>query len=200
MSVTPVEPEARLRIRLSISFAQTTTWTARFKYGFSATRVRHRAASVWYRLSARSTTSAIPVCRPQASLSVLFPVYALADRILAVPGDRRRRRHREPRVPPLNYIRIPALGSALMLLLFLPGIIKQGASTYWAATGQTQDLFLGRWLLLTAVMFAVSAAAYGIRLAAARRRGHPCRISQPTRSYLPHRRNPAPDTPPRGAA
>ena len=101
---------------------------------------------------------------------VLFPVYALADRILAVPGDRRRRRHREPRVPPLNYIRIPALGSALMLLLFLPGIIKQGASTYWAATGQTQDLFLGRWLLLTAVMFAVSAAAYGIRLAAARRR------------------------------
>ena len=131
---------------------------------------------------------------------VLFPVYALADRILAVPGDRRRRRHREPRVPPLNYIRIPALGSALMLLLFLPGIIKQGASTYWAATGQTQDLFLGRWLLLTAVMFAVSAAAYGIRLAAARRRGHPCRISQPTRSCLPHRRNPAPDTPPRGAA
>ena len=99
---------------------------------------------------------------------VLFPVYALADRILAVPGDRRRRRHREPRVPPLNYIRIPALGSALMLLLFLPGIVKQGASTYWAATGQTQDLFLGRWLLLTAVMFAVSAAAYGIRLAAAR--------------------------------
>ena len=67
-------------------------------------------------------------------------------------------------------IRIPALGSALMLLLFLPGIIKQGASTYWAATGQTQDLFLGRWLLLTAVMFTVNAAAYGIRLAAARRR------------------------------
>lgn len=56
----------------------------------------------------------------------------------------------------------------MTLLVFLPGIIRQGAPVYAAATGQTQDPFLGRWLLLTAAMFAVSAAVYGVRLAAAR--------------------------------
>ncbi len=66
----------------------------------------------------------------------------------------------------LNYIRVPALGAGLTLLVFLPGIIEQGAPTYLAATGQTQELFLGRWLLLTAAMFAISAVVYAIRLAA----------------------------------
>lgn len=101
---------------------------------------------------------------------VLFPVYALADRLLAIPFQRRRRRRGEPLVPALNYIRIPAMGSILTLLVFLPGIIQQGGPTYLAATGQTQAPFLGRWLLLTAVMFGTSAAVYAIRVALARRR------------------------------
>ena len=67
-------------------------------------------------------------------------------------------------MPVLNYIRVPALGAGLTLLVFLPGIIKQGAPTFRAATGMTQDLFLGRWLLLTAAMFAISAVIYAIRL------------------------------------
>jgi len=94
---------------------------------------------------------------------VLFPVYALADRLLAVAAGRRRRRH-EPLVPALNYIRVPTLASSLMLLVFLPGIIRQGASTYLAATGQTQQPFLGRWLLLTGSIFATSAILYAIRI------------------------------------
>ena len=53
----------------------------------------------------------------------------------------------------------PRLGAALTLLVFLPGIIEQGAPAYTAATGQTQEPFLGRWLLLTAAMFAISAVA-----------------------------------------
>lgn len=95
---------------------------------------------------------------------VLFPLYALVDRILV-------RGSPIPRlaVSPLNYLRTPALGSALTLLLFLPGIIEQGTPTVLAATGQTQEPFLGRWLLLTAAMFGVSAAAYAVRLATARR-------------------------------
>ena len=75
----------------------------------------------------------------------------------------------ETSTPVLNYVRIPAMGAALTLLVFLPGIIKQGAPVYAAATGQTQEPFLGRWLLLTAAMFAISAVVYGIRLAAGRR-------------------------------
>ncbi|OBG14822.1 hypothetical protein A5765_10675 [Mycolicibacterium celeriflavum] len=93
---------------------------------------------------------------------VLFPIYALADRLLV--GMRTDRRS-ALRVPVLNYIRVPALGAGLTFLVFLPGIIEQGASTYLAATGQTQDGFLGRWLLLTAVIFGVSAVVYAIRLA-----------------------------------
>ena len=93
---------------------------------------------------------------------LLFPIYALADRILWTRAGRRPLR--QPRVSVRNYVRIPALGSGLTLLVFLPGIIRQGASTYLAATGQTQQPFLGRWLLLTTAMFTASAVVYVVRL------------------------------------
>jgi energy-converting hydrogenase Eha subunit E len=99
---------------------------------------------------------------------VLFPLYALIDRILSSAG-RIRPRRRDTAVPVLNYVRVPALGAGLMLLVFLPGIIEQGAFTYQAATGQTQEPFLGRWLLLTAAMFATAAVVYAVRLTMARR-------------------------------
>ncbi len=89
---------------------------------------------------------------------VLFPIYALADRLLVAT------RRPETHVSALNYIRVPALGAALTLAVFLPGIIEQGAPTYLAATGQTQEPFLGRWLLLTAAMFGASAVAFSTRL------------------------------------
>ena len=98
---------------------------------------------------------------------VLFPIYALADRILWARTGRRP--GGQLRVPVRNYLRIPALGSGLTLLVFLPGIIGQGASTYLAATGQTQQPFLGRWLLLTAAMFGTSALVYLTRLVVTRR-------------------------------
>ncbi|WP_406815696.1 hypothetical protein [Mycobacterium sp. M23085] len=91
---------------------------------------------------------------------VLFPVYALADRLLS----RGSVRPSVQRVPVVNHVRVPALGAGLTLLVFLPGIIEQGAPTYEAATGQTQGPFLGRWLLLTAAMFGVSAAIYAVRV------------------------------------
>lgn len=101
---------------------------------------------------------------------VLFPVYALLD-VSATSLLDVFRRHRDagvpPRVPVLNYVRIPALGAGLTLVLFLPGIIRQGAFTYHTATGLTQQPFLARWLLLCAAMFAVSAVVYAIRWYAA---------------------------------
>jgi hypothetical protein len=101
----------------------------------------------------------------------LFPLYALADRLLGMaakhPGRRRRGRSR---VPARNYVRIPALGSGLALLMFFPGIVQQGSATYVAATGQTQQAFLGRWSLLTASMFIFSALLYAIRLVLAHQR------------------------------
>ncbi|OBG99257.1 hypothetical protein A5697_14095 [Mycobacterium sp. E3251] len=97
---------------------------------------------------------------------VLFPIYALFDRLLSRSVVRLAPRG----VPVINHIRVPALGAGLTLLVFLPGIIKQGAATYSAATGQTQDPFLGRWLLLTAAMFGASAAIYAVRVVTAPRR------------------------------
>ncbi|MDT5146822.1 MAG: hypothetical protein QOC58_1467 [Mycobacterium sp.] len=99
---------------------------------------------------------------------LLFPLYALADRALfARVGTRA---PRQPDVIARNHVRVPALGAGLTLLVFLPGIIRQGGPTYQAATGQSQDPFLGRWALLTAVMFASSALVYVARLLIARRR------------------------------
>jgi hypothetical protein len=98
---------------------------------------------------------------------LLFPLYALADRVVSTCTNRR---PGHPKVLVRNHIRVPALGAGLTLLIFLPGIIEQGGATYRAATGQTQQPFLGRWLLLTAAMFAISAVVYATRLAAARRR------------------------------
>ena len=96
---------------------------------------------------------------------VLFPIYSLADRLLGV----RTRRRREPRVPARNHVRVPALGSGLILLIFLPDIIEQGAKKYFDDTGLTQEPFLSRWLMLTAAMFAASALIYATRRTLARR-------------------------------
>ena len=96
---------------------------------------------------------------------VLFPFYAVADRSLgagwrAVTG---RAPEAAPVVPPRNYLRSPAMASGLLFLLFFPGIIQQGSASYERATGLTQAPYLGRWLLLTAAFFGVSAVAYAVR-------------------------------------
>lgn len=89
---------------------------------------------------------------------LLFPLYAAADRVL-----QRGLGSSRPRVPALNYVRVPVLASGLLLLMFFPGIIEQGASSYVRATGQTQEPFLERWLLLTGLIFGTSAVLYGVR-------------------------------------
>jgi hypothetical protein len=100
---------------------------------------------------------------------VLFPLDALADRSLsALAAVGRRNTGHRPVVSPLNHLRVPAAGAGLLLLMFFPGIVQQGRSSYLAATGQTQQPFLARWLLLTAVLFGVSAIAYALRLRHAR--------------------------------
>lgn len=101
--------------------------------------------------------------------AVLFPATALADRLLT-GLLRRSRGARDPaRVSPLNHIRVPALAVGLLFLLFLPGIIEQGAPAYARATGQTQEPFLERWLILSAAICALSAASYAVRMVRARR-------------------------------
>lgn len=92
---------------------------------------------------------------------VLFPAYAAADRLLVGALGARR----------INHVRIPLMGCALTFVLFLPGIVKQGADTYFAATGLTQEPYLARWLGLCAGMFAVSALLFVLTSAVRAARG-----------------------------
>lgn len=102
---------------------------------------------------------------------VLFPLCSAADRVLnAVPRAGRTARGRGLRVPIVNYIRVPVLASGLLLLLFFPGIIEQGKGSHLAATGHTQEPFLGRWLWLTVLFCCLSILAYAIRYGAGRLR------------------------------
>jgi len=95
---------------------------------------------------------------------VLFPLYAFFDRLLGIATGLRRRSRRRLRVSARNHLRVPVLGSGLSLLMFFPGIVQQGAATYSGATGQTQQPFLGRWLLLTTALFTASALVYAVRV------------------------------------
>lgn len=100
---------------------------------------------------------------------VLFPLYALADRLLSGMLRRRRTRGHADGVPVVNHVRIPVLAVGLLFLLFFPGIIEQGGSSYSNATGQTQEPFLERWLILSAAIFGLSAATYAVRHVVRRR-------------------------------
>jgi hypothetical protein len=97
---------------------------------------------------------------------VLFPLYAMAERLLprqCHPSSDRTHQATQVnsrRVPVINYLRLPTMATGLTFLLFYPGIIQQGAGTYTAASGLTQEPFLDRWLLLTAVFYLTSALCY----------------------------------------
>lgn len=88
--------------------------------------------------------------------ALLLPLYAGADRALvAVLPD--------SRVTLVNHVRAPLLGAGLTLLVFLPGIVRQGEAVVVGATGLDQSPFLGRWLLLVLTLFVASAIVYGVR-------------------------------------
>jgi hypothetical protein len=93
---------------------------------------------------------------------LLGPALALADRLLRPLG--------RLRVPALNYVRVPALVSLLLLLVWLPVILQRSEPVFRVKAGLTQDPYLGRWLALTAVLFTASALAYGVALLRAARR------------------------------
>lgn len=105
---------------------------------------------------------------------VLFPLYALVDRATASALRQHRRTDADPdrTVPVINHLRVPTLASGLLFLLFFPGIVEQGRATFLAATGQTQQPYLARWLVLAAAFFLGSALIYAIRRVAHRRESH----------------------------
>jgi hypothetical protein len=94
---------------------------------------------------------------------VLFPFYALLGAIATraiVPPEHRSRL----RIAALNHLRVPALLSGLLLLVWFPLIAAKAPRTFMRASGLDVDVYLDRWLVATAVLFAGSALAFALRV------------------------------------
>lgn len=94
---------------------------------------------------------------------VLLPLYSGLDRAArrVAPGRA------------INFLRVPAGLSALLLLVYFPLIFGRSERTYETLSGLSPSGYLGRWLLVTGLLFAASAlwfVARGARRASDRPR------------------------------
>ncbi len=101
-------------------------------------------------------------------------------------------------VPRWVYVRIPALFSGLLILVFFPEALRLGNPTFQAASGMTQDVYLSRLLLTCGAAFALSGLAYAI--SAGRRRAGtsgppPTERTTPGRHDAAAKKPVSPDTP-----
>jgi hypothetical protein len=90
---------------------------------------------------------------------VLFPLYSGLDRgaRLVLRGAA------------VNYVRVPAGLSLLLLAVFFGTIAGKGAGAYHAVSGRSFDGYATRWLVLTAALFGVSSLIYLVRRRSSRR-------------------------------
>lgn len=98
---------------------------------------------------------------------VLLPLYAALDRALVRGLGAARRRQWVP------YARVPAALSGLLLLVWFPLISGMVERRYRSGTGLPADVFLARWLLITAILFGGSALLLALRLRRAAKRRPP---------------------------
>lgn len=99
---------------------------------------------------------------------VVWPLYTLADR--SVLRIARRHPKRIPRVPWINHVRMPAIISGVLLGISFPLIFRLSSRFYTKSSGMSESPYLGRWLLVTGILFAGSAVIYASRLVRAHRR------------------------------
>lgn len=96
---------------------------------------------------------------------VALPLYSLLDRL----SHGALRSRRIARVPAINHLRVPALISGLLLLIYFPLILGLSDTRYFAATGHHLHGYTRNWLGITAALFAGSAVVYAIRVRRATR-------------------------------
>ncbi|MCB5170357.1 hypothetical protein LG634_36890 [Streptomyces bambusae] len=94
---------------------------------------------------------------------VLLPLYVAADLgVQRLLGHGAGEGERAPRVG-VNHLRVPAFVSGVLLLVYWPLILGQ-VGHYTSSTALPADVFLRRWLLITACLFAASGAVLAVRL------------------------------------
>lgn len=84
--------------------------------------------------------------------AVLWPIYSGADTV----GRRLLGRA-------VNYVRIPLGLSLVLALVFVSTLLSKGEGTYTRVSGLHWDGYVTRWLVVSAALFVVSAAAYLVR-------------------------------------
>ena len=83
---------------------------------------------------------------------VLLPAYSALDRIARTATRRA-----------INYVRVPAGLSLLLLIVFWGTIRGKGEGAYRRVSGLEYEGYLARWLLVTGALFAISGALYLLR-------------------------------------
>ena len=104
---------------------------------------------------------------------LLMPLYAIADR--SVMAAIRHRAPGLPATPWINYLRVPAALSGLLLLVWSPLIFRLSAA-YQGSTTLSPNPYVWHWLAVTGALFLLSAGAFALRL-----RGRPRPVFPPGR-------------------
>jgi hypothetical protein len=104
---------------------------------------------------------------------VFLPFYSLLDR--AAQAVTR---------PHVNYVRVPAAISGVLLLVYFPLILGKAPAAYERNTGHPPPDYAARWLAITAAVFAVSAVA-ALARHRSRRRGRASRPPRPRAARAP---------------
>ncbi|MEU4091562.1 hypothetical protein [Streptomyces sp. NPDC026673] len=92
---------------------------------------------------------------------ILLPLYSLAD--LSARHVLRHRARVMPTPAWINYLRVPAFLSGVLLLVWFPLILRL-SRPYAGATGLTDAVYLGRYLAITALLFGGSAVLFAVKL------------------------------------
>jgi hypothetical protein len=125
---------------------------------------------------------------------VALPLYSLLDRIaFGGVGTGPHPARVGASVSATAYLRIPAMLSGLLLLVFFPVVFGLGSGSELSASGIPESGYLAKWLLATGLMFAASGVAYAVAIARARAAAPPPSAPPPSSSLSGP---PPPPTPP----
>jgi hypothetical protein len=94
---------------------------------------------------------------------VLFPLYTVVGVIVSALVLGRTARGSRLRIAALNHLRVPALLSGLLLLVWFPLVARKAPRTYTSLTTLSLDVYLDRWVVITAVLFSGSALLFAVR-------------------------------------
>ena len=92
---------------------------------------------------------------------IAFPLYSALG---VIAGAGLQRPDLTPGIFSINFVRIPALLSAFVFIVWFRVILGFSEPEVIESTGLGTDPFLGRWLLLTGVMFLISGLLYAVKL------------------------------------